>query len=177
MKEKLKSHFLKIGPRRFVIGTVIILFILDLINSLYLRLYWVHKDLSIQIMKAVAMGQNLNFGELSRGSIQELEGVIDNAFFFFLLIVLINNVFFYIFYLRKKLWAQGYVLFYALSTGVLAITFLIEGAVLGWSWFLYNFATLFIYLYLYFGVKLLKNETTDLPKYVKTNPAGETREQ
>ncbi len=177
MKEKMKAHFLKIGPRRFVIGTVILLTILDLINSLYLRLYWVHKDLSIQIMKAVALGQKLNFSELSLDSIQEIEGVIDNAFFFFLFIILINNLFFYVFYLRRKLWAQGYVLFYTLTTGVLAITFLIEGTVLGWSWFLYNFATLFIYLYLYFGVKLLKNETTDTPKYAKSSPAHETKEQ
>lgn len=161
MMEQIKIHFLKFGPRRFVWATVFLLFILDLINSWYLRIYWVHKNFSILFVKRIAQNQGLDLDGLGRESVLEVQQFIDNAFFFFLFIVLLNNVFFYIFYLRKKLWAQGYVLFYTLTNSILAITFLIEGTILGWNWFLYNLFTMFFYLYLYFGVKVLKYETTD----------------
>lgn len=172
MLDKLKPHFLKLVPRRFVIGTVIILTILDIANSYYLRLYWVHKDLSLQMVKAISIGQSLTYSDLSTSSVNEIKGLIDNAFFFFLFIILLNNLFFYFFYLRKKLWAQGYVLFYTLTTGILSITFIAEGAILGWNWFIYNASTFLIYSYLYLGIKLLKNETTNLP-----NPARGTKAQ
>lgn len=159
---KIKSHFLAFGARRFVIIAVISLFILDIINSLYLRVYWVHRDFSRLIVERLAHNQGLEFKQLSNQTIIEITTMVNNAFFFLLFIILINNLFFYFFYLRKRLWAQGYVLFYAISNSVLAITFLIEGTVLGWPWFLYNLMTMFLYLYLYLGVKVLKEETTDI---------------
>jgi hypothetical protein len=174
MLQKLKPHFLKLGPRRFVIGTVILLVILDLINSYYLRIWWQHRDLSIQMTKTIAIQQGVDWSTISNDTVKEVRALIDNAFYFFLFIVLINNFFFYAFYLRKKLWAQGYVLFYTLTTSIFAITFLVEGPILGMPWYLYNLATLFIYAYLYLGVKLLKYETTDIAKPI---PEGETKAQ
>ena len=155
MINKLKSHYLKLGPRPFVIATALILLILDIINSIYLRLYWTFKKLSLVIVERLAHGQGLELGQLSDQTIIEVQGMVNNAFFFFLFIVIINNLFFYFFYLRKKLWAQGYVLFYTISNSILAVTFLIEGPILGLPWFIYNFATMFIYLYLYMGVKTI----------------------
>jgi hypothetical protein len=161
MMEKIKTHFLKFGPRRFVVGTVIVLLILDLLNSWYLRLWWVKRNLSFVFVQKLAERQGIALSDLVPNSIAEIKYLVDNCFFFFLLIVLINNLFFYFFYLRKKLWAQGYVLFYTLTNSILAFSFLIEGPILGYSWFLYNLSTIVIYLYLYFGVKVLKAETTD----------------
>lgn len=161
MMEKIKTHFIKMGPKRFVFGAVILLLVLDLVNSYFLRIYWVHKDLSLFYVQKLAMQEGLDFSTLTKDSILEVKGVIDNGFFFFLLIVFFNNIFFYVFYLRKKLWAQGYILFYTITNALLAVLFLIEGPILGMSWFLYNVGTIFIYLYLYFGVKVLKYETTD----------------
>jgi hypothetical protein len=162
MRNKFKAHFMQLGARRFVWAAVALLIVLDLINSLYLRLYWVHKDLSVMVVKRLANSQGLEFGQLTQQTIVEVQAMINNAFFFFLFIILINNIFFYGFYLRKKLWAQGYVLFYTISNSILAITFLVEGKVLGWGWFLYNLASMFLYFYLYLGVKVLKFETTDV---------------
>lgn len=159
---KVKTHFLSFGPRRFVIATVLVLIILDIINSIYLRSYWIFKDLSRMIVERLANNQGLEFGQLSEQTIIEVTAVVNNAFFFLLFLIVINNVFFYFFYLRKKLWAQGYVLFYAISNSVLAISFLIEGTILGWPWFMYNLGTIFLYFYLYLGVKVLKYETTDI---------------
>lgn len=176
MLQRFKPHFLKLGPRRFVIGTVLLLIVLDLVNSYYLRIWWQHRDLSILMTKTIATKQGLDWSTLSQDSINEVRGLIDNAFYFFLFIVLINNFFFYAFYLRKKLWAQGYVLFYTLTTALFAVTFIVEGPVLGGAWYAYNLATLFIYAYMYVGVKLLKFETTDIEQPPVT-PAGETKEQ
>lgn len=162
MLQRFKPHFLKLGPRRFVIGTVLLLIILDLINSYYLRIWWQHRDISILMTKTLATKQGLDWSELSQESIREVKGVVDQGFYFFLFIVLINNFFFYAFYLRKKLWAQGYVLFYCLTTSIFAISFIVEGPILGVPWYIYNISTLFIYAYLYVGVKLLKFETTDI---------------
>lgn len=159
---KVKAHFLSIGPRRFVICAVLVLLVLDIINSVYMRSYWVFKNLSHIIVERLANNQGLEFSQLSEQTILEVTAMVNNAFFFFLFIILINNLFFYFFYLRKKLWAQGYVLFYAVSNSVLAVTFLIEGPILGWTWFLYNLGTMFLYFYLYLGVKVLKYETTDI---------------
>lgn len=161
MMEKMKYHFMKLGPRRFVIGAVLLLLILDLLNSWYLKIYWVQKNLSLLYVERLAKTQGLDFTQLSQNSILEVKQVVDNGFFFFLFIVLLNNLFFYVFYLKKKLWAQGYVLFYTVTNAILAVLFLVEGPVLGLSWFFYNIITMLLYIYLYFGVKVLKFETTD----------------
>lgn len=179
MMAKVKTHFLALGPRRFVICTVLVLLILDIINSIYLRSYWVFKDLSRMIVERLANNQGLEFSQLSEQTIIEVTAMVNNAFFFLLFLIVINNLFFYLFYLRKKLWAQSYVLFYAISNSILAITFLVEGAILGWTWFIYNLGTMFLYFYLYLGVKVLKHETTDIKAVAVPPPipADETKEQ
>lgn len=161
MMQKLKSHFLKLGPRRFVIGAVILLIVLDFVNGYYLRLWWDHRDMSLSLVGIAAKWHGYSLEDLVPNNIDEIKYFIDNSFYFFLLIVLVNNLFFYFFYLRKKLWAQGYVLFYVLTTALMSLAFIIEGPVLGMPWFIYNISTVAIYLYLYFGVKVLKYETTD----------------
>jgi hypothetical protein len=168
MVEKFKIHFLKLGPRRFVIGAVLLLIILDIINSYYLKLYWLKKDLSTLLVHQAIYKNGEVLENFSASTLLEMKSFIDNTFFFFLFIVLVNNLFFYFFYLRKKLWAQGYVLFYTLTAAIFAISFLFDQAGLGWGWALYNLGTMFVYGYLYFGVKLLKAETTFSPGDGKT---------
>jgi hypothetical protein len=160
MMNKVRSHFHKLGAKPFIIGTVLLLIVLDIMNSLYLRLYWVHKNLSVLFVKRLANTQGLEFRQLSQQTILEVQAMVNNAFFFFLLIVLINNLFFYFFYLRKKMWAQGYVLFYTITNSILAISFLIEGGILGWGWFTYNAASILLYFYLYLGVKTFKFDSS-----------------
>jgi hypothetical protein len=152
----IKNHYLKMSQKSFIALTVLSFFVLDLINSYYLRLYWTYKNLSLLYVEKLAQTQGLDFSQLSEQSILEIKQVIDNGFFFFLFIILINNLFFYIFYLRKKLWAQGYVIFYALTNSILSFMFLIEGPILGIPWFIYNIMTIGVYLYFYLGMKLLK---------------------
>ena len=171
MKEKLKKHFLKLGPRRFVIGTVILLIAMDIVNSWYLKLYWLKKDFSTFAVHRMIEKNGEVIEHFSRDTILEMKGFIDNTFYFFLFLVLINNFFFYFFYLRKKLWAQSYVLFYTLTAAIFSLSFLVDHADLGWQWMLYNFLTIPVYGYLYLGVKFLKTETTD------AIPAGETKAQ
>ncbi len=162
MMEKLKKHYLKLGSKPFVIGAVILLLVMDLLNSAYLRLYWLKKDLSTTLVHEMVRKNGYVLENFSRDTIMEMKGFLDNTFYFFLFLILINNIFFYFFYLRKKLWAQGYILFYTLTGSVFSLSFLIDQADLGVMWFIYNILTIFIYLYLYFGVKLLKYETTDV---------------
>ena len=168
MMEKLKAHYMKFGPRNCVVATVVILLILDILNTIYLRLFWLKKDLSTTLVFQSIRRSELLVEDFSRDTIMEMTGFLNNTFYFFLFLILANNLFFYFFYLRKKLWAQGYVLFYTLTAAIFSVTFLIDDADLGWGWTLYNLSTFFIYLYLYFGVKLLKQETTDfIPEYGK----------
>lgn len=160
--EKLKKHFLKFGSRRFVIVAVISLLALDLINTVYLRLYWLKKDLSTTLVHQMVRKNGYLLENFSSETILEMKAFLDNTFYFFLFLILINNIFFYFFYLRKKLWAQGYILFYTLTGSIFALSFIVDQAGLGLGWFTYNILTMFIYLYLYLGVKVLKYETTDI---------------
>jgi hypothetical protein len=162
MKEKMKAHFLKFGPRRFVVATVLILLITDIINSYYLKLYWLKKDLSHFMVLQNIQRSDLQIQDFSQTTIDELAGFVNNAFYFFLLLIFANNLFFYLFYLRKKLWAQGYVLFYTLTAALFSLTFIFDNAGLGLGWMSYNILVIPVYIYLYFGVKLLKLETTHL---------------
>lgn len=164
MKEKLKAHFLKFGPRRFVAATVLILTVMDLINSYFLKLYWVKKNISHNLVVQSIQRSQLMLEDFSRDTMAEMTGFIDNSFYFFLIVILTNNLFFYFFYLRKKLWAQGFVLFYTLTAALFSVTFIFDNAGLGFGWMFYNISTIFIYVYLYLGVKLLKNETTIVPQ-------------
>jgi len=161
MKDKLKSHFLKIGPRRFVVSTVSILIILDIINCWYLKLYWLKKKMSILLVHQSVARSGLNIEDFSGATIQEITGFVDNTFYFFLFVILANNSFFYFLYLKKRLWAQGYVLFYTLTTAILSVSFIFDNADLGFGWLVYNFLTIPSYLYLFLGIKLLKAETTN----------------
>ncbi len=167
-KEKIKRHYLDLGLQRFLVLAVITLIVLDLINSYYLRIYWVQKDLSMLYVKQLGEKQGINVNQLSKQSILEIKTLIDNGFFFFLFIIFINNLFFYFFYLKKKLWAQGYIVFYAISNALLALLFLIEGPILGLGWFLYNLSTVLFYSYLFAGAKILKFEKAAIPGDEKT---------
>jgi hypothetical protein len=160
MREKLKAHFLRFGPRRFVAFTVLSLLVTDLLNSYYLKLYWASKDLSNAMVYLSIKRSSLSVSEFAPETLTEMKGFVDNAFSFFLLVILANNLFFYFFYLRKKLWAQGFVLFYALTATFFSMTFIFDGAALGVGWLAYNMLTIPFYLYVYTGVKLLKAETT-----------------
>ncbi len=164
MKEKLKQHYLKFGPRPFVAATVLILAILDFVNSYYLKLYWTQKDISRQVVLQSILRSQMTIEDFSQDTMAELMGFVDNCFYFFLILILINNLFFYFFYLRKKLWAQGFVLFYTITAALFSVVFIFDGTNMGLGWTLYNIITIFIYLYLYAGVKLLKEETTILPQ-------------
>lgn len=156
--QKIKNHFLRLGPRRFVIGTVLMLLLLDILNGWYLKLYWAYKNLSVAYAHKVAQ---MNGIEFDPNTIEGIVYLTDNLVSFFLLIVLVNNLFFYCFYLRKKLWAQGYILFYTLTNAALMGAFLVEGPVLGMGWFVINMLSVPVYIYMYLGVKVLKYETTD----------------
>ena len=161
MMNKLKDHFLKLGPRNCVVGTILLLIVLDVLNMIYLRLYWVNKDMSLNFVHLALRYNGLVAEDFNRETMNEMTGFLDNTFYFLIFLISINNLFFYFFYLRKKLWAQGYVLFYTLTGALFAFTFIIDPVDLGIGWKLYNIATIFIYLYLFMGVKVLKYETTD----------------
>lgn len=154
---------MKVEPRRFVVITVIVLFILDVINCFYLKLYWMSKGMSTILVQESVKRSSLMIEDFSRDTLLEMTGFVDNTFAFFLIIILANNLFFYFFYLKKKLWAQGYVLFYTLTAALFSLTFIFDNANLGFGWVIYNTMTIFVYVYLYFGVKMLKKETVIIP--------------
>lgn len=163
MREKFREHFLKIGPRRFVNFAVIVLVILDLLNTWYLKLYWMSKNYSLVLVYQSIRQMGYPVEDFSRETILEMQGFLDNTFYFLVFIILINNLFFYFFYYKKRLWAQGYVLFYTITGAILAVSFIVDNGGLGAWWMLYNVLTIFVYGYLFAGVKLLKDETTIPP--------------
>lgn len=177
MRDKLLSHYRKFGPRRFVLFTVLTLALTDLINSWYLRLWWVAKDMSGMGVRMTAEKSNIALADLGPDTIREVRAMFDNMFFLFLLIILVNNFFFYAFYYRRKLWAQGFVLFYALTAAGLSFVFLFDNAGLGTGWYLYNLLMSGVYLYLFVGVKVLKEETVDLPGSKEVPPPVPTPER
>ncbi|HXH74402.1 MAG TPA: hypothetical protein VNJ08_05530 [Bacteriovoracaceae bacterium] len=162
MKDKLKAHFLKFGPRRFVVLTVLTLLMTDLINCYYLKLYWLSKNMSLTLVKQTLTRSGQLVEGLSPSTIQEMTGFVSNAFYFFIFIILVNNLFFYLFYLRRKLWAQGFILFYVLTGAILQLGFVFDNSGMGYGWLAYNLLTVPYYIYLFLGVKLLKAETTDI---------------
>ncbi len=158
--EKIRAHFLKYPPRVFVFVTVTLLIITDLLNSWYLTLYWDKKNFAQLLIQQSIRRSGLLAEDFNPDTINEMLSFMNNTFHFFLVIILANNFFFYFFYLQKKLWAQGFVLFYTLTAAMLAVTFVFDNAELGAAWFIYNAASFLLYVYLYFGVKVLKPETT-----------------
>ncbi len=163
MKEKILAHFNRWNPRYFVVVTVLILIITDLLNGLYLKLFWSHRGMS-ELLVRQSIGQSgLVLEDFGPDTVSEMLGFVDNTFYFFLFLILVNNLFFYIFYLLKRLWAQGYVLFYTFSASILALTFIFDNGGLPFGWTIYNIASIPLYLYLFLGVKLLKLKTTIIP--------------
>ncbi|HXH30504.1 MAG TPA: hypothetical protein VNJ01_06810 [Bacteriovoracaceae bacterium] len=160
MLDRFRPHFLKLGPRRFVVLTVITLLILDVINSYYFKLYWIKKNLSTFMVHTSIDRSQLALQDFSPDTVREMSSFIDNTFDFLLVLIVANNLFFYLFYLRKKLWAQGYVLFYTFTAALFSITFVFDQVGLGTLWLVFNIATVFVYAYLFVGVKVLKDETT-----------------
>ena len=164
MNEKLKNHFLRIGPRTFVIGTVILLIIMDILNGIYLKLALGNKQFTEKMIIMTYARVGVAAAEITPDSFAEMTWILERSLDFFLFLILINNLFFYFFYLRKQLWAQGYVLFYTLSAALLSGVMLFDVYGMGPGWLVFNLATIPVYFYLYLGVKLLKTETTLAPK-------------
>lgn len=164
MKEKLYNHFLKIGPRRCVMGIVILLIILDILNGIYLKSSWGLKNTSDQFVLVFIKLMKASPADFDPDTMREMSGLVDKAFDFMLFLLLVNNLFFYLFYLRKKLWAQGYVLFYTLTASIFSVLMIVDGLSMGWGWMIFNLLTIPLYFYLYMAVKLLKKETTLEPK-------------
>jgi hypothetical protein len=161
MKDKLKSHFLKFGPRRFVAISVVTLLVTDLINCYFLKIYWLSKNIAMTMVEQTITKSGQVLENFSTDTLQEMTGFVNNAFYFFLFVILVNNLFFYLFYLRRKLWAQGFILFYVFTSALLQVTFIFDSKELGTGWLFYNLLTIPYYAYLFVGVKLLKTETTD----------------
>jgi hypothetical protein len=163
MKEKLRSHYLKVGPRRFVIGAVILLIILDILSGYSLKVSWENNQASQKMVLLSVKSMQLQMADLSMETVAEIAGLVNKTFDFMLVLLLMNNLFFYFFYLKKRLWAQGYVLFYTLSAAILSFTMVLDQSQ-GIGWVVFNFLTIPLYVYLYFGVKILRAETTHLPE-------------
>lgn len=163
MKEKLRNHYLKLGPRRFVILTVILLIILDFLSGYYLKLTWASKDFSQKMLELSVENMKLQVTDFSQETMNEMVGLVNMTIDFMLVLLFINNLFFYFFYLRKKLWAQSYVLFYTLTAAFLSLTMVFDHQA-GTGWLIFNILTIPTYAYLYMGVKLLKPETTLVPE-------------
>jgi hypothetical protein len=160
MLEKFKSHFKKLNPRKFVVLTVLTLIATDLINGYYLMLYWAKKDYGSILMQESIRRGGMSSADFNSATLNEMHGFMDNLFHFFLFIILANNLFFYFFYLRKRQWAQGFVAFYTLTAALFSLTLLFDNGGLGVGWYMYNLATIPYYLYLFMGVRTLKEETT-----------------
>jgi hypothetical protein len=163
MKEKLRNHYLKLGPRRFVILTVILLIILDFLSGYYLKMTWANNALSQKMLALSVDNMKLQLADFSQETINEIMGLVNMTVDFMLVLFFINNLFFYFFYLRKKLWAQSYVLFYTLAAAFLSLAMIFDNHA-GMGWMIFNILTIPTYIYLYFGVKLLKPETTLVPE-------------
>ncbi|HLW56522.1 MAG TPA: hypothetical protein VKY27_04000 [Bacteriovoracaceae bacterium] len=167
MKEKFKAHFKSWNCRYFVIFTIISLIITDIINGYYLKLFWSNKGMSQNLVRQSIAQGGMIIEDFSIDTINEMTGFVDNTFYFFLFLILVNNLFFYLFYYLKKLWAQGFILFYTLTAAIFALTFIFDDAGLSPAWKVYNVLSIPFYLYLFLGVKVLKSETTI--------PAGEKK--
>lgn len=160
MKEKILAHFNRWNPRYFVVLTVALLIITDFLNGLYLKLFWSHRGMSELLVKQSIAQSGLVLEDFGPDTVSEMLGFVDNTFYFFLFLILINNLFFYIFYLLKRLWAQGFILFYTLSAAVLALFMIFDKSDLHVGWTVYNLFSIPFYLYLFVGVKMLKTKTT-----------------
>lgn len=164
MKEKLQNHYRKLAPRQFVAGAVIALVILDILNGLYLKLTWVKNGLSKNTVLLIIQGMKLHATDFDQATMTEIGGLVDKSFDFFLFLILMNNLFFYLFYLRKKMWAQGYVLFYTLTGAIFSGFMIFDGYGMGIGWMMFNLLAVPLYMYLYMGVKVLKFATTPMTK-------------
>jgi hypothetical protein len=163
MKEKLRQHFLKIGPRRFVLMTIFSLLILDLLTGHSFRMSLIQNGFSEKIVQLSIKQANLQASDLSNETLSEVHNLMNMSLDFMLGLILVNNIFFYFFYFKKKLWAYSYVAFYTLTAGFLSLSMIFDKHV-STGWLIFNIATIPMYLYLFLGVKLLKAETTLAPK-------------
>jgi hypothetical protein len=164
MKEKLQNHYRKLAPRQFVAGAVIVLVILDILNGLYLKLSWVKNGLSKNTVLLIIQGMKLHATDFDQATMTEIGGLVDKSFDFFLFLILMNNLFFYLFYLRQKIWAQGYVLFYTLTGAIFSGFMIFDGYGMGIGWMMFNLLAIPLYMYLYMGVKVHKFEAIPVPE-------------
>ena len=160
MKEKTIAHFKRWNCRYFVIFTVISLIITDIINGYYLKLFWTNKGMSQNLVRQSIAQGGMVYEDFSLDTIAEMTGFVDNTFYFFLFIIMANNLFFYLFYYLKRLWSQGFVLFYTITAAIFALTFIFDDGGLPPVWKIYNAVSIPFYLYLFFGVKVLRQQTT-----------------
>jgi hypothetical protein len=161
MKEKIKSHFDLYPPRYFVATCVIFLLITDLINCKFLQIYWTTRNFSKNIVAQTISKTGQLVEDFSLSTINEMTGFVDKSFYFLLFVIIVNNLFFYFFYLKRKLWAQSFVLFYVFTGALLQFSFILDHHGINTFWLIYNFLLIPLYLYFFLGIKILKNDITE----------------
>ncbi len=155
MKQKLINHYKRWKPKTFLGLAVLTLLGLDLGNGQFLRLSWLEKNTSLNLVHLLGQKGELNLADLSPDTMTELVGMVDNTFLFFLLIVLVNNLFFYLFTLRGKLWAHSFLVFYTMTGALFSLVMVVDSFGMGSFWGLFNILSIAIYTYTFVGLKIV----------------------
>ena len=102
MKEKLRQHFLKIGPRRFVLMTVFSLIILDLLTGYSFRMSLTQNGFSEKLVQISIEQAKLQASDLSADTLAEVHGLMNKSIDFMLGLILVNNLFFYFSLIERR---------------------------------------------------------------------------
>jgi hypothetical protein len=152
----LNDKFKNDGKKRFLSLAAFFIFISDLINIVYLNLYWFEKKITIPFLVKAASFQGVNLMTHPRQDLiayrQLLIATLANVFIAFI----VYHAFVYFRFSKDKQWAIKYVYGYALTGAILTLIELPSVFSDHKLWGLAMIVTTAIYTYCFLGIRYFK---------------------
>lgn len=155
----LNDKFQKDGKKKFLSKAALFILISDMINIVYLNLYWFEKKITIPFLVKAASIQGVNLLNLPRQDLVAYRQLLISTFANVFIGFLVYHAFVYFKFARDKQWAKKYVHGYALTGLILTLIELPSVLSDHIFWGLAMILTASIYAYCFLGIRYFKKES------------------
>ena len=161
MLDNLNAKFDHLGQLKFLTIAAILSFLCDVLNIVYMLVSYLPVSINNQMLQTAMTSQGIQLARLSINEINEIRQVFIQTFGVIFVVVLVIHAGIYFLLARNQYWAKNYVAGYSLLGAIMTI-FILPSMVVQLGhviWAIVMFATTFIYLFVYLGLRHFKKQT------------------
>jgi hypothetical protein len=158
MIDNLNAKFDRTGLKNFLNLGAILSLLCDILNVAYILVSYLPVAISTVMLQQAMAPHGIDLNTLAAHEVDEIRSVFIQTFTFVFVIVLFLHAGIYFMMARNKKWAKNYVYGYSILGALLTLLILpmMITQLQHYVWAVVMFATTFIYLYIFLGLKHFK---------------------